>query len=66
MLKQNIMKNSLYIIAGLLVLLWAIVTFGFHSFRAIDILLPIAAFIVLLRILFYKKSPKNNNNGSKI
>lgn len=59
------MKNSLYIIAGLLVLLWAIVTFGFHSFRAIDILLPIAAFIVLLRILFYKKSLKQNNNGDK-
>lgn len=60
------MKNSLYIIAGLLVLLWAIVTFGFHSFRAIDILLLIAAFIVLLRILFYKKTLKNNNYGNKI
>ncbi|MFW5832160.1 MAG: hypothetical protein ACOCVA_07890 [Prolixibacteraceae bacterium] len=55
------MKNSLYIIAGLLVLLWAIVTFGFHSFRAIDILLPIAAFIVLLKILFEKKSINNKN-----
>jgi hypothetical protein len=52
------MKNSLYIIAGLLLLLWAIVTFGFYSFRTIDILLPIAAFIVLLKILFYKKSSK--------
>jgi hypothetical protein len=60
------MKNSLYIIAGLLVLLWAIVTFGFHSFRVIDILLPIAAFIVLLRILFYKKITKANKNGNKI
>jgi len=59
------MKNSLYIIVGLLVLLWAIVTFGFYSFRTIDILLPIAAFIVLLRILFYKKSLKNNY-GHKI
>ncbi|MBN1819859.1 MAG: hypothetical protein JW833_04050 [Prolixibacteraceae bacterium] len=57
------MKNSLYIIAGLLVLLWAIVTFGFYSFRAIDILLPIAAFIVLLRILFYKKSQNNKNKN---
>jgi predicted ferric reductase len=52
------MKNSLYIIAGLLVLLWAIVTFGFSSFRYIDILLPVAAFIVLLRILFTKKISK--------
>jgi hypothetical protein len=53
------MKNSLYIIAGLLVLLWAIVTLGFYSFRTIDLLLPIAAFIVLLKILFYKKSQNN-------
>jgi len=51
------MKNSLYIIAGLLLLIWAIVTFGFYSFRTIDILLPIAGFIVLLRILFTKKVP---------
>jgi len=52
------MKNSLYIIAGLLVLLWAIVTFGFYTFRYIDVLLPIAGFIVLLQILFSKKSSK--------
>ncbi|HKI88291.1 MAG TPA: hypothetical protein VKA38_04630 [Draconibacterium sp.] len=56
------MKNSLYIIAGLLLLLWAIVTFGFYSFRYIDVLLPIAGFIVLLQILFHKKSPRNYNN----
>jgi len=55
---NNIMKNSLYIIAGLLVLLWAIVTFGFYSFRYIDILLPIAGFIILLQILFAKKELK--------
>ena len=60
------MKNPLYIIAGLLVLLWSIITFGFYSFRTIDILLPVAAFLVLLRILFYNKSIKQNNNGSKI
>lgn len=53
------MKNSLSIIAGLLVLLWAIVNFGFNSFRYIDILLPIAVFIVLLQILLSKKSQKN-------
>ena len=54
------MKNSLYIIAGLLVLLWAIVTFGFYSFRYIDILLPIAGFIILLQILFSKKELKTS------
>ncbi|MHA7110330.1 hypothetical protein ACRTDU_09405 [Sunxiuqinia elliptica] len=52
------MKNSPYIIAGLLVLLWAIVTLGFHSFRYIDILLPVAGFIVLLRILFHRDALK--------
>ncbi len=56
------MENSLYIIAGLLVLLWAIVTFVFNSFRYIDVLLPLAGFIVLLRILFTKKSPRNNKD----
>ena len=60
------MKNSLHIIAGLLVLLWAIITFGFYSFRYIDILLPVAGFIVLLQILFNKRSPQNYNNKMKI
>ncbi|MBN2637419.1 MAG: hypothetical protein JXR61_14185 [Prolixibacteraceae bacterium] len=55
------MKNSLYIIAGLLLLIWIIVTLGFYTFRAIDLLLPIAAFIILFRILFYKKSQHHNN-----
>ena len=49
------MKKSLDIIAGLVLLLWGIVTFGFYSFRVIDILLPIAGFIVLLRILLNRK-----------
>ncbi len=64
------MKNSLYIIAGLLALLWAIVTFGFYSFRYIDILVPVAGFIILLRILFNQNSPRQfnrkfNNNRIK-
>ncbi len=56
------MKNSLYIIAGLLALLWAIIAFGFYSFRYFDLLLLAAAFMVLLQILFNKKSPQNYNN----
>ncbi len=56
------MKNSLYIIAGLVLLVWAIITFGFYSFRTIDILLPIAGFIVLLQILFTKKGPTSKRN----
>ncbi len=49
------MKYSLYVIAALLLVLWAVVHFGFESFRYIDILLPLAVFIVLLRIFFVKK-----------
>lgn len=56
------MKNSLYIIAGLIILLWAIVTFGFYEFRFIDILLLIAGFIILLGILLNKKISGENNN----
>ena len=49
------MINSLYIIGGLILTLWAIITYGFNSFRYTDILLIIAGFIILLRILY----PKN-------
>jgi hypothetical protein len=51
------MKNSTYIIAVLLVVLWGIVTFGFKEVRFINILLPIAALITLLRF-FYTKTSK--------
>jgi hypothetical protein len=60
--KNNAMKNSLNIVAGLLALLWAIITFGFYSFRYFDLLLLAAGFMVLLQILFNKKSPRNYNN----
>lgn len=52
------MKGSHYIIAGLLILLWGIVTFSFNSPPFIQILLPIAGFIVFLRIFFGKKTGK--------
>jgi hypothetical protein len=52
------MKNSHYIIAGLLVILWGIVTYSFNSPPFAQILLPIAGFIVLLRILFNKNTDK--------
>lgn len=51
------MKNSPYIIAGLLVLLWGIVTFGFKEVSFINILLPIAVLIILLRF-FYTNTSK--------
>ncbi|MEI6132769.1 MAG: DUF5670 family protein [Bacillota bacterium] len=54
------MKNSLYVIAALLVIMWAIIFFGFdtysiYSFRIVHLLLIIAFFIVLVRLIFNKK-----------
>ncbi len=54
------MKNSLYFIAGLLVVIWAIVFFGFdtysiYSFKIVHILLILAVFIVLVRLIFNEK-----------
>jgi len=49
------MKNSLYVIAGLLIVIWAIVFFGLKPSGIVHILLVIAGFIVLVRIIFNKK-----------
>lgn len=46
------MKNALYIIAGLLIVIWAIVFFGFKTSGIIHLLLILAAFIILIRIFF--------------
>jgi hypothetical protein len=44
------MKNILFIIAGLLIVAWAVIVFFFHPFGAIHILLVLAGFIILIRI----------------
>jgi hypothetical protein len=49
------MKNSLYVIAGLLAIIWAIVFWGFHSFGIVHMLLVLAGFIILVRIFFGKE-----------
>lgn len=49
------MKNSIYVIAGLLIIIWAIFVFGFHFTGFIHILLVLVAFIVLIRIVFNKQ-----------
>ena len=49
------MKNSLYVIAGLLIVIWGIVFFGFKPIGIVHVLLVIAGFIILVRILFNKK-----------
>ncbi len=46
------MKNLLYVIAGLLLVIWGIIFWGFNSSGAVHILLALAAFIVLVRLVF--------------
>jgi hypothetical protein len=49
------MKNSLYIIAGLLIVIWGIIFFGFNASVFVHVLLILAGIIVLIRVLFDKK-----------
>ncbi len=54
------MKNSLYVIAALLIIMWAIIFFGFdtysiYSFRIVHLLLISAFFIILFRLIFNNK-----------
>ena len=58
-IKRNIMKNTLYVIAGLLVVIWGIIFLGFHTHGPVHILLVVAGFIVLGRLLFAKQLSKN-------
>lgn len=45
------MENLLYIIAVVLVIIWAIGFFGYHAGGIIHILLVIAAITILLRLI---------------
>ncbi len=49
------MKNSLYVIAGLLLVIWGIIFWGFNSSGAVHMLLAIAGFIILVRLIFNKQ-----------
>jgi hypothetical protein len=49
------MKNSLFVIAGLLLVIWGILFWGLHSVGAVHFLLAGALFIILVRLLFGKK-----------
>lgn len=53
------MKNLLYVIAALIVIIWALIYFGFHSGDEIHILLVVAIIIVLVRIVFSKQLSKD-------
>jgi hypothetical protein len=49
------MKNLLYVIAGLLIVIWFIVFLGFNSSGIVHALLVLAALIILFRIIFNKQ-----------
>jgi tryptophan-rich sensory protein len=49
------MKNALYVIATLILVIWGLIYFGFHSGEGVHILLVAAGFIVLVRIIFSKQ-----------
>lgn len=53
------MKNSLYVIAGLLIVIWGLVFWGFHAVGAVHLILAAALFIILFRLVFNKQlTPK--------
>lgn len=59
----SVMKYSTYIIAGLLLTIWGLIVYGFNSPpRVIHLLIPLAATIILLRVLFNKKLSKTSKN----
>ena len=54
------MRNFLYVIAGLLIVIWGTIFFGFHSSQLnswgfIHVLPILAGFIILLRISYTRK-----------
>jgi hypothetical protein len=52
------MKNLLYVIAGLLIVIWAILFFGFKLFGVVHALLVVAGLIITVRIIYDKKLAK--------
>ena len=49
------MKNLLYVIAGLLLVIWGIIFWGFNSSGSVHLLLAVAGVIVLVRLIFNKQ-----------
>ena len=49
------MNNSLYIIAGLLIVIWGILHWGLNLSGQIDMILVIAGLIVLVRLIFARQ-----------
>lgn len=55
------MKNLLYVIAGLIVVIWFIVILSFDTSPYIHLLLALAGVIVLIRLLFSKRLSGNQH-----
>ena len=49
------MRNSLYVIAVLLLVIWGILFWGLHAVGAVHILLVGALLIILTRLVFSKQ-----------
>lgn len=49
------MKNLLYIIAGLLLVIWGILLWGLHASGPVHIILALAGLVILIRLVFNKK-----------
>jgi hypothetical protein len=58
-IKFNEMKNSLYAIAGLLIVIWAIVFLSVNASGIVHGLLVLAGFIILVRLIFGKQLSAN-------
>jgi len=53
------MKNSLYVIAGLLFVIWGILFWGLHASDPVHFLLVIAGLIIIVRLIFNKQLTNN-------
>ena len=49
------MKNLLYVIAGLLIVIWGIAFWGLHAAGAVHYILAAAALIILIRLIFSRQ-----------
>jgi hypothetical protein len=49
------MKNLLYIIAALLMVIWGILFWGLHASGPVHLILAVAGVVVLVRVIFNKQ-----------
>jgi hypothetical protein len=48
------MKDLLYVIAGLIIIIWGLILYGFNPNGSVHVLLVVAIIIILLRVFFPK------------